>query len=778
MKRKRNRKMDRWEAAMSLQSEIKEAGFSYLTDRGITPETIQAHGIEIDPEPMPERFKQRLGIENWSGKPLVELVTYAIWFPCGDQKDNIGSWTVRLFPELDGAKFLTPKDARPFPFIPSDTWEVKDKANEPLIITEGPVKALAVLQAGGLPIGIGGVWMAVAKAANETQIELVAALKEFGWNERRVYLAFDADWSTNPGVKQALIRTYLHLFKQGAIVRCLKWPLSEGKGIDDYLVGQTKSGENANKALRRLLDNAVEISTFISQENLLTVQNELKSAGLSKTQLHQVCQGFAKKLNIRAGDLEKETAPDSSDENNNKTFSLNDPEPWPNPIGGATLLDELVSVIRRHVILSEAEAKAVGLWILLTFCEPYVDVLPILAITSPQKRCGKTTLLSIIARLVRKPLPASSISPAALYRSVEKWSPTLLIDEADAFLRDNDELRGILNAGHTRNSYIIRSNPVNFEPERFSTWSPKAIACIGKLPETLVDRSICIPLERRAYGDQIEKLRDADEATFQRLQSQACRWAQDNGEKVKQMRPKVPEVLNDRAADNWFPLLAIAAAAGGGWYEKAIKAALALSVDGSEANIAVILLSELKEIFTEKGEEFLSTEEILEGLNQNDEAPWADWKTKMTAKKFGEILKAHRVESVRPRKDGDRKRGYQRVDLNPVFNRYLPSPKIEPQSGPPTMNQVPELVGAGPDSKFNPGQGQMENSIRASAKADRQRIGGEWPGLDAKNGEPGDKPVSVRVNGQKFTLSEFRKLAFAQKIFNAMPCSYEDEDQD
>ena len=168
-------------------------------------------------------------------------------------------------------------------------------------------------------------------------------------------------------------------------------------------------------------------------------------------------------------------------------------------------------VVRRHVCLKKSQAIAVALWILLTHAEPYVDCAPILAITSPQKQCGKTTLIDdILKLLVRKPLGTVSITAAALFRSIEKWSPTVLIDEADSFLKDNEDLRGVLNSGNKRGGYSIRSNPVTLEPECFPTWGPKAIACIGKLPDTLADRSIHIELQRRGKDDPITKLRDVD----------------------------------------------------------------------------------------------------------------------------------------------------------------------------------------------------------------------------------------------------------------------------
>ena len=162
--------------------------------------------------------------------------------------------------------------------------------------------------------------------------------------------------------------------------------------------------------------------------------------------------------------------------------------------------------------------------------------------------------MSIVKRLAKKALAASSITTSALFRSIEKWTPTLLIDEADTFLKDNEELRGVLNSGHSRDmAYVLRTNGDSMEPESFSTWCPKTIACIGKLSETLTDRSIELRLERKTGEDVVAKLRDATPADFERLPSQAMRWAIDNGDKVKAIRPAVPPSLNDRAADNWFP---------------------------------------------------------------------------------------------------------------------------------------------------------------------------------------------------------------------------------
>ena len=113
-----------------------------------------------------------------------------------------------------------------------------------------------------------------------------------------------------------------------------------------------------------------------------------------------------------------------------------------------------------------------------------------------------------MAALTPRALSASNISPSSVFRTVDKWGPTLLVDEADSFARDNDELRGILNCGHDRSgAFVIRTVGDSHEPKQFCTWAPKAIAMIGKLPVTWQSRSIHIALKRMFPGDYVDPLR-------------------------------------------------------------------------------------------------------------------------------------------------------------------------------------------------------------------------------------------------------------------------------
>jgi putative DNA primase/helicase len=283
----------------------------------------------------------------------------------------------------------------------------------------------------------------------------------------------------------------------------------------------------------------------------------------------------------------------------------------------------------------------------------YVDVMPMLVVSSPEKRCGKTILLGLLSKLVSKPLPASNMLSAAMYRVIEQLRPTLLIDEVDTWLKENEESRGVINSGHTKElAFVLRCDSDSGEVQRFSTWSPKVLAGIGKLADTLVDRSISIHLERRRPTEPIAKLRDAMPGQFERLRSQLVRWANDHGDWIAEARPAIPDSLDDRQGDNWFPLFAIADELGGKWPDQARQAALVLSDSDEAETTATILLAKIRTCFDEwKEKEFLRTAVLLEYLNEDQSLPWADWAggKGLTEKKLGVMLKAFGVKSDRHR---------------------------------------------------------------------------------------------------------------------------------
>lgn len=397
----------------------------------------------------------------------------------------------------------------------------------------------------------------------------------------------------------------------------------------------------------------------------------------------------AKALGVRGDTLDKlvkEQRGDKDDSSSGKTLCFPEITPHPQPVSGAELLNELTASVRRFVCLPEHAAPAIALWVVYSYIViPHGHIAPNLAITSPEKRCGKSTLLTWLYRVVAKPILAANITTAAIFRTIDAWQPTLLIDEADSFLGESgDELRGILNSGHTRETaYVIRVVGDEHEPRKFSTWGAKAVALIGKLEgkySTLADRSIEIQLRRRMATDKIEKLRHADMKHFQMLAERCLRFAIDHSETIGKAKPELPE-LHDRAADNWEPLLAIADMAGSHYPRLARTVALALSggeVDtGTESNgsLGVQLLTDLHRFFSERTADSYPTTQLLTYLTGIDDAPWATFaKGKaMTPRHLSRLLQPYAI-LPRPIRLGETvAKGYRVADFKDACARYLPS---------------------------------------------------------------------------------------------------------
>jgi putative DNA primase/helicase len=224
----------------------------------------------------------------------------------------------------------------------------------------------------------------------------------------------------------------------------------------------------------------------------------------------------------------------------------------------------------------------------------------------PVRRCGKTTLLGLLIRLVRRPLPASNVTPAVVFRVIDKYQPTLLIDyqptllidEADTFLGDKRELIGIFNSGHTKDTaFILRSDGEKFEPRHFPTFAAIAIAQIGKLPPNLEDRSIVIWMRRRRHDETVEKFREDHTSDLVELKRKVIRWVIDNRAVLVAADPEMPNNLNDRAADNCRILLAVADVAGSHWPETARQVVATIAGDKEDDSLPVMLLNDIEEIF-------------------------------------------------------------------------------------------------------------------------------------------------------------------------------------
>ena len=281
---------------------------------------------------------------------------------------------------------------------------------------------------------------------------------------------------------------------------------------------------------------------------------ELRVAELAKlTQLqYERCRSAeAKALNIRAAILDKLVQAERNKEPEVGNTSFSDVTPWPEQVRGDELLSELRSTILRFSVLPEHSAPLMAAWALHAWAHDASDISPVLAFVSPEKRCGKTTALSVMGALTPKSMHAVNISTSVLFRVIERHAPTILIDEGDTFLAANDELRGVLNGGHNRlSAFVWRTAGDDHEPRQFRVWSPKCIAMIGKLPDTLEDRALVVPLRRKRDGETVERFRADRMDEFLLLRRKAARWAADKFHSLRNADPDVPEALNDRAQDN------------------------------------------------------------------------------------------------------------------------------------------------------------------------------------------------------------------------------------
>lgn len=410
-------------------------------------------------------------------------------------------------------------------------------------------------------------------------------------------------------------------------------------------------------------------------------------AGLEKLEYEGERKQAAKRLRVRATTLDDLVAAERSEVDGGgkqgRALTLPEPEPWPGPVNGAHLLDELSIIVRQYVVLSESAADTVALWVVHTYLVDVFGISPRLAITSPEKRCGKTTLLDVLTRLVMRPLQTSNATTAAIFRVVELQQPTLLIDEADTFLKENGELRGILNSGHRQGGAVLRVVGDDHEPRSFSTYSACAIALIGKLPETLTDRSVAIDLRRRRPDEQIEAFRFDRTGPLDSAARRAARWALDHANVVSGIDPTMPAGVYNRAADNWRPLLAIADAAGGGWSERARRAVKAAGAGAGDhdQSVRVMLLADISNMFAERDVDRLASADIVEGLVAIEGRPWPEWKAGKPITPtglarqlalFGIKPDTHRIGSRTPK-------GYVITQFEDAFARYLPPATATPQ---------------------------------------------------------------------------------------------------
>jgi putative DNA primase/helicase len=352
-------------------------------------------------------------------------------------------------------------------------------------------------------------------------------------------------------------------------------------------------------------------------------------------------------------------------------------EPWPDRVDGAALLGEVHDLFSRFVVMPAYGAAAVALWTAHTYSFDLGLCTPRLAIESVQKRSGKTTILMLLGQLVRRPLSTASLTAATLYRSVEMVHPCILVDEADHFTnaQGREELRALLNAGFTRGGQALRLTGEDYLPRQFSCFCPAAIALNGRLWDQLEDRSVRLRQQRRLRSEVIERLNLAKLGSFHAIARRLRRCSDDSRSAIAAAEPQVPDSLNDRAADCWRPLFAVADDAGGRWPELARQAALALSGDDDATEtMATRLLRDLRELFDGSPSGVLFSTEIIISLLAREEHGWAEMGRAgrpLSTIGLARLLHPFHIVPSTVRRGFDTAKGYERQQFEDAWRRYL-----------------------------------------------------------------------------------------------------------
>ena len=563
-------------------------------------------------------------------------------------------------------------------------FTLAEKSNGPLVIAEGYATAASIVEATGL---------SVVSAMNCTNLAAVATAMRTKWPKREFIIAADNDAFTkdadgkpwNPGVEAG---------REVALAVGAKLAVPHFADVST-----NPSDFNDLAKLKELNEVKTQIETAETPAETIA-ELVARLAKLTPLDFDRVCKAEAKRLGVKASTLEKEvTAIRANVREGAAADWMTDilpqaePTPWADPVNGAELLDTLAATLNHFAVFTPHAADALALFILTTYGAELFDAAPYVHLSSPTKRCGKSLVNRLLAKLCARALPAGPCSESALFRAIAAVTPTLLIDETDTFFAEHPELRGILNAGNVRDdASILRTEETvsggkkEFAVRRFSVFCPKVFVGIGRLGgkesrlwDTLADRCITIPMQRKRPDEKRVRFRRR-RFDPEPLRQQCRRWVDDHSEALAGSEPSLPEELNDRAADLWEPLLAVADLAGGHWPDKARAAAAWFSGEsetGESASDGTQLLADIATIFREIGRDRIFSDELCKHLNAMEERPYGDSRkgNGLNPNRLARELAPFGVSTRKIRLPGQPKprQGYLAETFANAWQRYVPT---------------------------------------------------------------------------------------------------------
>lgn len=444
------------------------------------------------------------------------------------------------------------------------------------------------------------------------------------------------------------------------------------------------------------------------------VERQLREHPIDESRIKsalEYVEGQLRRLSLQIFEEDsRRDAPDDPDANSDTNIEIvREIDPWPEAVELNDVLNELLCTIQCYIHISEDAAVAAALWSALTHVYDRFDILPRLMVQSPTRGCGKTTFLDLLSCFVPRPLLFSNMTAAPLFRLITKYRPTLFLDECDRWARRDDDLLSILNSGHRRDSaWVARCNPVTLEVECFSTWCPMALAGIGRLSNTLEDRSILILLHKKPPDVSLRRLNSRAKDEARQVGRKLARWAADYSNQItpETEPPDLPALSSDRAIDNWIPLFTLADMAGPQWGWRARQVAVSLDAEFSaddRLEFPIRLLRAIGQILQDFTDDFIPTQTLLDQLHSLEDhslltrhgKPISPRTLAMQLAQFG----------VRPQKT-KKCNGYCVYELRNVVRTYatnfLGGGFDPPQPPPESQTLVGQGVTGGGSTKNNP----------------------------------------------------------------------------
>jgi len=620
-------------------------------------------------------------------------------------------------------KYLTPgRDRRSCYFGPG-AGDLLQNAAVPVVFVEAEKSVLTLIAACDatgrtcLPIGLGGCWGwrgVTGKTTDATgaRVDERGPLSDFGLlalDNREAVILFDSNARSNPQVRRAVHALTAELHKRGARVRVGSVPADgQVNGPDDY------NAQRGPEALWALIDDArtapalrdCSVDELLTECGLNAISDppdldaleqglgELGELVRHAPQVRRQTVRLALMKRFKAAKIEgaaglvdaalkrTETEPDSDDS------PFKNDAAWPATVDGASLLDAIRSTLTRYLVLPPGGDVAISLWILHSYLMSTWQLSPLLVVWSVVKGCGKSNVLTLVSCLCPRAFPSTNVTVAAMFRLIERYQPTLIVDEMDGVLSENAELRSLVNGAYMRRfSRVMRCHPETLEPMFFSAWCAKTLALIGKLPDMTASRAILIEMKRKHRDEIVESIReDRIHDDLLPLRQQAARWAADIAESLAPDETAIPGELPDRPRNNWRPLLCVADAAGGHWPETARRAArqlVHLEPDDNDAP-GVRLLADIQRWFLAQDAEnepaeVAETAVLLAALVALEERPWAEWRQgkPLSAVALARLLKPFGIHPAGNVRVGAKVvKAYRRCSFEDAWARYCSGPLV------------------------------------------------------------------------------------------------------